>query len=444
MPTLPPDFLNSLQGLPGFDEQAFVEAHEQTQRITSIRINPFKYSLPDFKLTEPVSWCKNAYYLTERPYFTHDPLFHAGCYYVQEAGSMFIEEVLRQCVDLRQNIRVLDACAAPGGKSTLINSLLSPGSMLVANEVVKNRAGILAQNLSRWGTANTVVTNNGTEKFSALENYFDVIVVDAPCSGSGLFRKQPEAIHEWSPGAVVTCCRRQKEILNDVLPALKKNGLLIYSTCSYSKQEDEEIIEWLTNDMGTELVTLNTEPNQGIVDTGKGLRFYPHLTASEGFFCAALRKTGGENFSTTKKTRPVHENKKETAIINEFVHQQELQLVNDGGRLRLMNEAVHDFLTTTGKHFYFRKGGVLAGEIKGGELVPDQELAWSFNLKESLPRMELTLVDALRYLKKENVPVQTDKLGLHLVSYKNQGIGWAKCLPNRINNYLPNELRILR
>ena len=181
----------------------------------------------------------------QRPSFTFDPLFHAGTYYVQEASSMFLEQALKQSVDLSQPLRVLDLCAAPGGKSTLLQSLLNKESLLVSNDVIKSRAAILEENIVKWGAANVVVTNNDPAHFARLENYFDAIVIDAPCSGSGLFRRDPEAINEWSENNVQLCSQRQQRIVADVWPALKQNGILIYSTCSYSAEEDEAILDWM-------------------------------------------------------------------------------------------------------------------------------------------------------------------------------------------------------
>ncbi|MGZ4036854.1 MAG: methyltransferase RsmF C-terminal domain-like protein, partial [Bacteroidia bacterium] len=210
---LPAELLNSLKNAKGFDEAAFVNAHASTERITSIRFNPFKPFAPEFETGARVPWCDTGVYLDARPSFTFDPLFHAGCYYVQEAGSMFIEEALKQSTGLNENLCILDLCAAPGGKSTLLNSLISGDSILISNEVIKNRAETLSQNLSKWGSCNTAVTNCDPSVFSKLPPLFDVIVADVPCSGSGLFRKQPEAINEWSPDNVNLCSSRQKRIL---------------------------------------------------------------------------------------------------------------------------------------------------------------------------------------------------------------------------------------
>src|SRR5688572_5876321 len=220
---LPEKLLQSLKDVKGFYEKAFKEVHASATQITSIRRNPLKLSgitewstgsgqsnAPVIKVEGNVPWSSFGFYLTERPSFTFDPVFHAGCYYVQEASSMFLEQALKQTVDLSKEIRVLDLCAAPGGKSTHIQSLISANSLLVSNEVIKNRTNVLKQNILKWGSTNVVVTNNDPKNFARLEGFFDVLVIDAPCSGSGLFRRDTEAINEWSEDNVLLCCGRQK------------------------------------------------------------------------------------------------------------------------------------------------------------------------------------------------------------------------------------------
>src|SRR5688572_6493565 len=248
---LPGALLESLVTVKSFDKEAFEQIHASGEQITSIRINPVKQS----KIQNPKSkipWTETGYYLEQRPSFTFDPLFHAGTYYVQEASSMFLEQALKQTVDLSKSLRVLELCAAPGGKSTHIQSLISKDSLLVSNEVIRSRANVLKDNIIKWGCANVMVTNNDPKDFARLENYFDVIVVDAPCSGSGLFRREPDAMEEWSLNNVALCSQRQQRILADVWPALKKDAVLIYSTCSYSRSEEEDILEWMTAQLSTD------------------------------------------------------------------------------------------------------------------------------------------------------------------------------------------------
>jgi 16S rRNA C967 or C1407 C5-methylase (RsmB/RsmF family)/NOL1/NOP2/fmu family ribosome biogenesis protein len=445
---IPKQLLNSLTGLEGFNEKAFVEAHAEEHKITSIRFNPFKKTLPDFELGDKVLWANDAWYLAARPSFTLDPLFHAGCYYVQEAGSMFIEFALKNTVDLTQELKVLDLCGAPGGKSTLINSLLNDESLLVANELIKSRAGILAHNLAKWGTHNTVVTNNEAAKFGALTGFFDILVIDAPCSGSGLFRKQPEAIAEWSEDNVNLCSTRQRNILEETLPCLKENGILLYSTCSYSEKENEAIVKFLIEAHGFEYLPLPVPPEWGIVDTGFGYRFYPHLLKSEGFFCAALRKKKAED--------PVYILKKksglaaipaptasEITVLQPFLGEQPGLLIKKNEQFHELNQAAFNFLAAFEKNFYFKKAGCVLGEIKGNDMIPNQELAWSISPGKNLRVLALDLDNALNFLRKESISADGAARGLVLVTYGGFGLGWAKILPNRVNNYFPGELRIL-
>ena len=454
MQSLPSQLLSNLNLLTHFNEEAFVEAHHPENKITSIRLNPFKPVELDIEINDNVKWCEQSYYLTNRPSFTLDPLFNAGCYYVQEAGSLFLEHILKSVLNFSADLKVLDLCAAPGGKSTLINSLLTKTSLLVANEFIKSRADVLAQNLSKWGGANTIVTNNDPAKFTQLQNYFDAIVVDAPCSGSGLFRKQPDAINEWNVDNVAKCSIRQKNILTEIISSLKQNGFLIYSTCSYSVEENEEIVNWLIKEHHLSYVKIPINNNWGIVETEAGYRFYPHLTKSEGFFCAVLQKQGYENLTqryTKNKSSDVSKN--ESIILEKFIEKGENQFIKKNNQFHFLNTEVLNFLTVFEKQFYFKKAGICVGEIKGQDLIPNQELAWCNYIKSSVNTLEVDKKTALQYLRKESFdsthpsePSEREgvKLGLHLITYKNYGLGWAKLLPNRINNYLPNELRILK
>jgi len=445
MVKLPQQLLNSLSQLDHFNAEAFVEAHSEENKITSIRLNPFKKATLDFELNDKISWSNDGYYINTRPSFTYDPLFHAGCYYVQEPGSMFIELALKQSMDLSKPLKMLDACAAPGGKSTLINSLLNNESLLVANEFIRSRAGVLVENLSKWGTSNTVVTNNDTEKFTELCAFFDAIVIDAPCSGSGLFRKQADAVDHWSEESVIACSVRQKKILADLVPALKENGVLVYSTCSYSVEEDEQIVEWLMNEYGLEYVPLTINKDWGIVETERGYRFYPHLTKSEGFFCAVLRKTSAEPAAFISKKRSSLEiTKAELAILAPFLEISGHHIIKKNERFHILNTEALNFLTAYEKQFYFKKAGAVIGEIKGKDMVPDHELALVNCLDKNVTVLELDREQAIKFLKKENFEHHGQTKGLVLITYKNKGLGWAKVLPNRINNYFPNELRILK
>jgi NOL1/NOP2/sun family putative RNA methylase len=451
MPKLPKELLNSLTNLEGFSEKEFIESHEAENKVTSIRLNPFKTDEEtkenlNFQLTDSVPWNENGYYLKTRPSFTYDPLFHAGCYYVQEAGSMFIELALKHTLDFNNTLKILDACAAPGGKSTLINSLINENSLLVSNEFIKSRADVLSYNLSKWGTCNSIVTNNDTKKFSALTSYFDAIIVDAPCSGSGLFRKQPDAIDQWNLGMVQSCSLRQKTILKDLIPAVKEDGILIYSTCSYSIEENEEIVKWLIDEFNFEYVFLPIKKEWGIMTTNLGNRFYPHLSKSEGFFCATLKKIKNKNINTSREQKKTTNlTSKDIEIIKPFISIMDNLVIKKNNNYHLLNIVAQTFLNTYEKYFYFKKAGTVLGEIKNKDFIPNHELALSNNISSNIPNIDLDITNTICFLKKMQIKIEYNAVnkGLHLITYNKKRIGWVKILPNRINNYLPNELRII-
>jgi 16S rRNA C967 or C1407 C5-methylase (RsmB/RsmF family) len=317
---LPQALLNSLEKAPGFNRNAFEAVHASEEQIVSIRKNPDKKAEPQpINIDSAVPWCPHGYYLKERPIFTADPLFHAGTYYVQEASSMFLWHILQSTIgNNTKNKKVLDLSAAPGGKSTLLLSYFSDG-LVVANEVIKSRANILVENITKWGTDHVVVTNNDPVHFQKLPAFFDVIVVDAPCSGSGLFRKDPQAIEEWSPEAVTLCSERQERILADILPALAENGLLIYSTCSYSVEENEFVADWLIDKMALEPVPISINNDWGIIQTiTNGFRFYPNQVKGEGFFAAVFRKPVADPQHYLKEQSLTSLNKTEKIIVEQF------------------------------------------------------------------------------------------------------------------------------
>ncbi len=440
----PSDFLNSLQSIKGFDKVAFHESHEHSDIPVSVRVNPLKPLPLEFETQEAVPWCANAYYLKERPVFTADPSFHAGCYYVQEASSMFLSYVITNCLDLKQDLHVLDLCAAPGGKSTLINSLISSTSTLVSNEIVKGRSDILAYNLAKWGTANWIVTNNSPEVYSNLEGVFDLMVIDAPCSGSGLFRKQPEAMNEWSLDNVRNCSIRQKTILEQASPALKEGGILFYSTCSFSYEEDEAIVKGAIDSGVYELVDVLPDAAFKIEDTGYGLRFYPYNLKGEGFFCAVLRKiAGSSSFKPEKRFELKEASKQEREIVEPWIRPDDhLTIMAHERTIKLMNDNTFRLLNHLKKHVYIRQAGTEIGEIKQKDLIPHHFFALSNYRNRNVETVELDRENALLYLKKLPFSHAEVQNGMKLITYKGYGIGWAKVLSSRVNNYLPQNFMI--
>ena len=261
-----------------------------------------------------------------------------------------------------------------------------------------------------------------------------------------MFRKKPEAIQEWSPNNVNACFIRQQQIILDVLPSLVENGILFYSTCSYSVKENEDIVAWMIKDHQMEYVQISIQKEWGIIDTGLGYRFYPHLTKSEGFFCAVLRKkTEKRSSSHFKRKNNVEASKQNIQLLGPYLNQLNNQLIlKINNQYHLTNSLVASFLSDFEKQFYFKKAGTVIGEIKGNDLVPNQELAWSINANHSINSIELDYLNSLKFLRKENFETHNDKKGLTLIRYKSYGIGWVKILQNRTNNYLPNELKILK
>ena len=456
---LPLALLSSLKGLPGYDESAFLAVHQSGEQVTSVRVNPLKWnsangimitgddeqSLPETAL-RPVPWTSNGYYIDKRPSFTFDPFFHAGAYYVQEASSMFLEQAMMQGTDLTKPLRVLDACAAPGGKSTHLLSLLSPDSLLVSNEVIKARVNILRDNLSKWGHANQVITQSDPRFFSTLENYFDVIVVDAPCSGSGLFRKDEDAVAEWSEQHVILCAQRQQRILADLLPALRPGGLLIYSTCSYSSEEDESILHWLENEHEMRIVPLKTDPAWGVIPSGGGYRFWPNHTKGEGLFMAALEKTADSAGNPwVKKTKKINRaGKTEREVAEKYLQVAGHELVIHQDRLLIWPESMVSDISVLVQHLHLVVAGLDAGEIIRDKMIPSHSLALSPLLRKDWPSQPLDFEQAIRYLQRRDPGFSPVRKGWQTVSYRDSTIGWINALPGRINNYYPPELRILK
>ncbi len=448
---LPPALIQSLQNIKGFNEIAFTEVHHSGEQVTSVRVNPLKEQ--EINNGYKVPWCKNGFYLAERPSFTLDPTFHAGVYYVQEASSMFLEQVLQQTVDLSLPLKVLDLCAAPGGKSTLIQSLINKESLLVSNEVIKTRANILTENITKWGAANVIVTNNDPKDFQRLENYFDVIVVDAPCSGSGLFRKDPSAIEEWSENNVQLCSQRQQRILADVFSALKHGGVLIYSTCSYSTDEDEAIADWLVKEMLVDSCMLSVKAEWNIVETQSaqenayGYRFYPDKIKGEGFFIAAFKKTvdaGNWLEQRVQKSKSEKLSAKEIEILKPWLKEPEnFFFIKQKGDIIAMPLHLQNELAVMQAALYIKKAGVKMGAIIRDELIPDHELAVSTIISPSVSAINVGVETALQYLRRQEIKIATIIKGWALINYGQLPLGWVKILPNRINNYYPKEWRIV-
>ncbi len=443
---IPESLLKPLRSVPGFDEAAFLAAHCAAP-VTSVRFHPLKGNV--FRdQADTVAWCREGRYLAERPVFTLDPAFHGGAYYVQEASSMFLDYLLRQLLPERHNLRVLDLCAAPGGKSTLLASLLEKDSLLISNEVIRSRASILEENITRWGYMNTWITSDDPAVFGKIPGYFDVIVVDAPCSGSGLFRKDPAALDEWSEANVALCSQRQKRIIADVWPSLKKGGIMVYATCSYSPEENEQILKWLAVTFSAEHAGVTPPREWGIttITTPQGqpagYRFFPDKTRGEGFFIAAVRKT--TDTAVVKQARFRHkEEPKVQERISDLLTGDTFTCIPTGGDAFSAIHAAHipDYYLL--KHFlFYRRAGLPAGQFAGSDWLPSHDIALSIDLSDDVPVIQVDRDTALRFLRKEDPGLPPEAKGRYRVVCEGIGLGWVKSLGNRYNNYLPKHWRI--
>ena len=456
MTELPSSFIDRTRRLLGDDYPRFEQALA-TESPVSIRLNPAK-CWPGRPLGEAVPWSQEGYYLPERPAFTFDPCFHAGAYYVQEAASMFLHRVIDQYI--HTPVRYLDLCAAPGGKSTDAIASLPAGSLVVSNEVVPNRTYILAENLTKWGSPFSVVTRNEAADFARLESYFDMVATDVPCSGEGMFRKDPDAIAEWSPAGVDRCAERQRQILTDVWPALKPGGVLIYSTCTYNLEENEEMVLYLMKELGATPLTVDTDPAWGIasalVPGVTAYRFMPHLTRGEGLFMAVLRKPGepddshsrlldepaGKRNKKGKKTTPA------TPVPDEWcqrlAHPDDFEFVSRGDSFLAIPREYRADYQLLDRHLTLLQAGVTLATVKGRDYIPHPSLALSTALDpEKTPRFEADLATALAYLRRESIVLPPDQpRGYLIVAYRGFPLGWVKNLGNRANNLYPQEWRI--
>ena len=445
--TLPIDFAARTHALLG-EEYNLLEAALRTDSPVSIRIN--RQKLGDARMEDSVAWCSAGFYLRERPSFTFDPLFHAGGYYVQEASSMFLEQAIRSFVS--GPVRCLDLCAAPGGKSTHLLSLLPEGSLLVSNEVIRSRSNILAENLTKWGNPNSIVTNNDPEEIGHLRHMFDVILTDVPCSGEGMFRKDADSMGEWSVANVELCAARQRRIIHDIWDALKPGGLLIYSTCTYNTEENEDNIHYIQEELGAEVLAIPVKEEWQVSGPlhfdNPVYRFFPHKTRGEGFFLAILRKAPGEVEEPRMKGKDKKGKSKPSTIpstINEWIENPgDFRIEICGTTLQAIPATHYDMWQMLSSRLRIISSGICLGELKGKDVIPSPALALSTSLnKSAFPRVDVSWEDAIRYLRKETLTLPPDTpRGYTLVCYHGLPLGFAKHLGNRANNLYPQEWKI--
>jgi 16S rRNA C967 or C1407 C5-methylase (RsmB/RsmF family)/NOL1/NOP2/fmu family ribosome biogenesis protein len=499
----PQDFINRTKRLLQHEYDTFAEALDSPPRV-SIRMNPRKSpTVESFDSTntaesvsmnkgcrsdilsdrhERIPWCETGYFLSGRPSFTFDPLFHAGAYYVQEASSMFLEQVIA-CImqrddSLRNQATALDLCAAPGGKSTHLRTLLPERGLLVSNEAVRSRSMILAENVTKWGSPYHITTHNDPKDFGKLRHLFDVILADLPCSGEGMFRKDIASRKEWSLENVKLCASRQRRIIYDAWEALKPGGWLIYSTCTFNTEENEDNVYTLAKRLGAEVIPVPTKPEWGIAGSLRydlpAYRFLPHRTGGEGLFLALMRKNKDAEEKDAAITKDKN-SKQTTAIPAELKHllsePEKFAFFADwksptanasgkrsgmtsaypparydrkAGQVYAIPEEHTDLYRLLSRYLNVIAGGITLGEYKGTDFVPSISLALSAEVNvHAFPSVDLPYANAISYLQKESLvlPDYTPK-GYVLLTYRHIALGFVKNVGTRANNLYPPEWRI--
>lgn len=469
--SFPPEFAREMCGMWGEEQcRQLLDALDREATV-SVRYNPFKLSaMPDSG--EPVPWNRYGACLAERPVFTLDPAMHCGAYYVQEASSQFVEHLLREALgneagDMPEGLRLLDLCAAPGGKTTLYSTLAGPGGLVVANEVIKQRAGVLADNVRRWGVGNVAVSCNEAADFAAHRHWFDVVAVDAPCSGEGMFRKNRQARAQWSEANVDLCAARQRKILADVWDALRPGGILIYSTCTFNRRENEDNVAWLAENFAVEPVETEV-PSEWGVETGRvgddlpasrqirTFRFWPHRVRGEGFFAAVMRKADGRVKREVPRTRrePLIElNRNESRPLAGWVATpDQMKFARAGDNCYAIYRPAWRDVATLAGGLNIIYSGVCMGQIFNGKLRPDHALALFHDLARGedsvaggrAARTSLSREEALDYLRKREF-ADPSRLaeGLNLLTFEGLPLGWTKRIGHRTNTMLPGSFRIV-
>lgn len=449
--SLPEDFITSTRQLMGDSLYERLMAGLASDPSVSVRLNPFKGGLAISDISvghTPVPWCAEGAYLDCRPNFTSDPLLHAGAYYVQDASSMFVCHVLRQLVD--RPVLMLDLCAAPGGKSTAARAVLPQGSMLFANEPMRQRANVLDENLQKFGHPDVVVTNSFPREYRKSRMTFDVVLADVPCSGEGMFRKDEGAVADWSRRKVEECASLQRDIVSDVWHCLCPGGLLIYSTCTFNADENERNAMWIAENLGGDFVSIPIEDEWGITGAMVGeqpcYRFLPGLTRGEGLFMTVIRKHGEASSKPRKgRDKGAERKKARTALACSGLTDNDAYTVMEHeGRVFAVRKEWADSVTAALRTLNVMTAGVTLGTRRGKDLVPAEALALSAQIdKAAYHWAEVSRGDALRYLRREALTLGADvPTGYVGVCHRGLPLGFVKNMGCRSNNLYPAEWRI--
>jgi 16S rRNA C967 or C1407 C5-methylase (RsmB/RsmF family)/NOL1/NOP2/fmu family ribosome biogenesis protein len=437
------EFIGQLQGLLPDEWEALVEAITASEPSVAVRVNEARGTKVPADARR-VPWCAEGFYLADRPAFTFDTDWHAGHYYVQDASSMFIAHVIKHFV--HEPVRYLDLCAAPGGKTTAAMQALPPRSLTVANEIVPPRAHVLADNVIRWGNPRCVVTSNAPANLGKFSGFFDVIATDVPCSGEGMMRKDDEAVAQWSPALVEQCAQRQREILADVWPALRPGGLLIYSTCTYNRKENEEIADFIVSELGATSLEVPIEADWNIHPAIGSpchcYRFMPHRVDGEGLFMTVFRKVGeGPRQDIRIKEKNA---KKVDETCKPWLAKPQDYIIDQQGDLTIaVPQDIGREVAALRASLNVLHAGVELATVMGRKMVPHHALAKSTARADgAFPVCEVDYPTALRYLRGESITVDGPR-GHVLIAHQGAVLGFANNLGNRANNLYPKPQRIL-
>lgn len=446
------EFINILDEILPFEERDRLLQALELEPQVSVRFNPYVAGAQDIaseslgcKYGDRVPWAENAVYLDHRPQFTLDPLLHQGCYYVQEASSMFLEQAVCWCVT--GPVHALDLCAAPGGKSTLLASVLPQGSLLVCNEIQRGRAQILAENMTKWGRPGVMVTCNTPKQIGESNLMFDLIAVDAPCSGEGMFRKDEGAVADWSLQNVEMCAARQRQIIDEIWPALKPGGHLIYSTCTFNRHEDEDNVRWIMDKYGASVIPIRVNPEWNISgsltdDKIQVYHFMQHRTRGEGFFLCLLRKPEGPVREIS--LRPFRTGNAVPAQCREWLaHSGDYEFLVKDNSVYARPSGLAPAMRQVTQELYALVPGIEVSVLKGRDWIPAHALAMSNALnKDAFCNVEVSRRQALDYLHCDAIHLEDAPRGIVLLTYMDIPLGFAKNLGNRANNMYPQEWRI--
>lgn len=448
---LPKEFVEEIESYGAECLSGLTDALASTEPEVSVRVNEAKGAkVPED--AERVAWCETGFYLSERPQFTFDPALHQGLYYVQDASSMAISRAIAHIVGTEGNqaVKYLDACAAPGGKTTAAIAALPEGSIVVANEYDYRRAAILAENLAKWGAPSVIVSRGDTARFTNLRSCFDIIAADVPCSGEGMMRKDDDAVVQWSPALVAECVARQREIVDNLWEALRPGGWMIYSTCTFNHHENEEMVDYICDELGGETVDIGLTGKGGIAPAINSdrhcYRFLPGRVRGEGLFMAVIRKNGEQTANELKMAKKplstIGKAPSEALKAKDWL-QGDFEFAMRGESVVAITKDNAKWMRAVETWLDVVSIGVNAATIKGRDIIPSQELALSTALNRSkFQCVEVDYPTAIAYLHHEAISVEAPR-GVVLLTYGDAPLGFVKNLGNRANNLYPSAWRIM-